>query len=136
MTRAMLGANSQHEAKYLNRVLRRTLAQDRPHGLSKARDHIVVLTTVLGYLLLYPRGRQRPVHAHVGLQIGGTTVHNLSKLVSNGTISSGEAELNSAVKGVSEASGLWELQKEIFRKSTGVVLTGGGNLCKGMFFRQ
>ena len=43
------------------------------------------------------------------LQLGTSTIHHWSKLQANVALSSGEAELNSAVKGISEAIGLREV---------------------------
>ena len=49
------------------------------------------------------------------LQLGTSTIHHWSKLQANVALSSGEAELNSAVMGISEAIGLRELLREILQ---------------------
>ena len=70
------------------------------------------------------------------LQFGGATVLHWSKLQSNVALSSGEAELNAAVKGMSEAIGLSELVHEIFQVRPGIKLTVDASACKGMLLRQ
>ena len=51
-------------------------------------------------------------------------------------LSSGEAELNSAVKGVSEAIGLQELIKEVFDVHLAVRLNVDASACRGILLRQ
>ena len=70
------------------------------------------------------------------LQLNGTTVQHWSKLQSNVALSSGEAELNSAVKGVSEAIGLQELIKEVFDVHLAVRLNVDASACRGILLRQ
>lgn len=70
------------------------------------------------------------------LQLGGTTVQHWSKVQSNVALSSGEAELNSAVKGVSEAIGLQELIKEVFDINLAVRINVDASACRGILLRQ
>ena len=70
------------------------------------------------------------------LQLGGTTVQHWSKVQSNVALSSGEAELNSAVKGVSEAIGLKGLVKEVLNIDLSVRLNVDASACRGILLRQ
>ena len=70
------------------------------------------------------------------LQLGGTTVQHWSKVQSNVALSSGEAELNSAVKGVSEAIGLKELIQEVFDINLAVRIDVDASACRGILLRQ
>ena len=70
------------------------------------------------------------------LQLGGTTVLHWSKLQSNVALSSGEAELNASVKGVSEAIGLRELLQEILGMKVGIRVSVDVSACRGMLLRQ
>ena len=68
--------------------------------------------------------------------MNGTTVQHWSKLQSNVALSSGEAELNSAVKGVSEAIGLQGLIKEMLDVHLAVRINVDASACRGMLLRQ
>ena len=68
--------------------------------------------------------------------MGGTTVQHWSKVQSNVALSSGEAELNSAVKGVSEAIGLKGLVKEVLNIDLSVRLNVDASACRGILLRQ
>ena len=54
------------------------------------------------------------------------------KLQANLALSSGEAELNSAVKGISEAIGLRELLREILQVTVTIRIHVDASACKGM----
>ena len=51
-------------------------------------------------------------------------------------LSSGEAELNSAVKGISEAIGLRELLREILQVTVTIRIHVDASACKGMLLRH
>ena len=70
------------------------------------------------------------------LQLGGSTVHHWSKLQANVALSSGEAELNSAVKGISEAIGLKELMQEVLGVSPEITFHVDASACRGILLRQ
>ena len=59
-----------------------------------------------------------------------------SKLLANVALSSGEAELNSAVKGISEAIGLRELLREILQVTVTIRIHVDASACKGMLLRH
>ena len=68
--------------------------------------------------------------------MNGTTIHHWSKTQSNIALSSGEAELNAAVKGVSEGIGAYELMREIFNDELEMKLFVDASACRGMVLRQ
>jgi hypothetical protein len=70
------------------------------------------------------------------MQLGGTTVHHWSKVQSNIALSSGEAELNAAVKAISEAIGVKELMKEILGIDVKIRLNVDASACRGILLRQ
>ena len=70
------------------------------------------------------------------LQLGTSTIHHWSKLQANVALSSGEAELNSAVKGISEAIGLRELLREILQVTVTIRIHVDASACKGMLLRH
>ena len=70
------------------------------------------------------------------LQLGTSTIHHWSKLQANVALSSGEAELNSAVKGISEAIGLRELLREILQVTLTIRIHVDASACKGMLLRH
>jgi hypothetical protein len=70
------------------------------------------------------------------IKVGGTTVSHWSKTQSNVALSSGEAELNAAVKAVSEGIGVHELMNEILDKKMGMELFVDASACRGMVLRQ
>lgn len=70
------------------------------------------------------------------LQLGGATLQHWSKMQANVALSSGEAELNSAVKGISEAIGLKELLEEMVDVSPEITLHVDASACRGMLLRQ
>ena len=59
-----------------------------------------------------------------------------SKTQSNIALSSGEAELNAAVKGVSEGIGVYELMNEILNMKMNMELFVDASACRGMLLRQ
>ena len=67
------------------------------------------------------------------LQLGTSTIHHWSKLQANVALSSGEAELNSAVKGISEAIGPRELLREV---TVTIRILVDASACKGMLLRH
>ena len=88
--------------------------------------------TVIGRAML----RQESLAAVSSLQLGTSTIHHWSKLQASVALSSGEAELNSAVKGVSEAIGLRELLREILQVSVTIRIHVDASACKGMLLRH
>lgn len=70
------------------------------------------------------------------IKLGGTTVSHWSKTQSNIALSSGEAELNAAVKGVSEGVGVYELMNEILNMKMNMELFLDASACRGMVLRQ
>ena len=70
------------------------------------------------------------------IQVGGCTVSHWSKTQSNIALSSGEAELNAAVKCMSELVGLWEVIHEITQESVAVTIHVDSSACKGMVLRH
>ena len=70
------------------------------------------------------------------LQLAGTTVAHWSKLQSNVALSSGEAELNAAVKGVAEAIGVYQIIKECMGEELQVEVRVDANACRGILLRQ
>ena len=121
---------------------------------------IPVLKRVLRYLRKYPRGilkvtgvvewiievftdsdwagdvASRRSCSGGGLMIDSNLVHHWSKLQANVALSSGEAELNAAVKGISEAIGMAELVKEVAGVEPRIRLHTDANACRGMLLRQ
>ncbi len=72
-----------------------------------------------------------------GLLFYGTSViGHWSKTQSNVALSSGEAELNGSVKGISELIGAHELGKEMGGESPTVTLETDASACKGMLLRR
>jgi hypothetical protein len=136
------------------RILSQNMSQPRAGVLS-------VIKRVIRYLRKYPRGileirgDMGMEHIHIwtdsdwagdhvsrrscsggSLQLGDTTVQHWSKLQSNIALSSGEAELNAAVKGISEGIGLLELMQEVFRKQVNMTLHVDANACRGILLRH
>ena len=70
------------------------------------------------------------------LRVGETIVAFWSKTQSNIALSSGEAELNAAVKGVSEGIGIWELMCELTWTIMQMSLHVDSSTCKGMLLRH
>ena len=70
------------------------------------------------------------------VQVNGQTIAHWSKLQSNVALSSGEAELNAAVKGLSEVIGAFELLKEMTHEEVQVELLTDASSCKGMLLRH
>ena len=70
------------------------------------------------------------------IKINGITVAFWGKTQMNVALSSGEAELNSAVKGVSELIGFCELVQEIVGDPCKVSLRTDASACKGMLLRK
>ena len=70
------------------------------------------------------------------VQLNGQTIAHWSKLQSNVALSSGEAELNAAVKGLSEVIGAFELLKEMTHEEVQVELLTDASACKGMLLRH
>ena len=70
------------------------------------------------------------------VQLDGTTLAHWSKLQSNVALSSGEAELNATVKGLSEAIGIWELVHEVTGRQLEIKLHVDSSACKGMVLRH
>ena len=70
------------------------------------------------------------------VQLDGTTLTHWSKLQSNVALSSGEAELNATVKGLSEAIGIWELVHEVTGRQLGIKLYVDSSACKGIVLRH
>ena len=68
--------------------------------------------------------------------MGGCTLYHWSKLQSNVALSSGEAELNGAVKGLSEALGLWHVIKEVTGAEVKMKMHTDASACKGMLLRH
>ena len=68
--------------------------------------------------------------------MNGTTIHHWSKTQSNIALSSGEAELNAAVKGVSEGIGVYELMREILNHELELKLFVDASACRGILLRQ
>jgi hypothetical protein len=68
--------------------------------------------------------------------LGGNLMTCWSKTQSNIALSSGEAELNAAVKGLSEAIGILELYKEIYDKKINFKVYTDSSACKGMLLRH
>ena len=58
-----------------------------------------------------------------------------SKLQSNVSLSTADAELNSTVRGLCEATGVWQLKKETLGKSMEIVLHGGPDACRRVRLR-
>ena len=63
------------------------------------------------------------------LQLGTYTIHHWSKLQANVALSSGEAELNSAVKGINEAIWLRELLREILQVTVTIRIHVDASAC-------
>jgi hypothetical protein len=59
-----------------------------------------------------------------------------SKLQSNVALSSGEAELNAAVKAMSEGIGVFNLIKELIGEVCAMTLCTDASACKGIVLRQ
>ena len=70
------------------------------------------------------------------LFVGDNPVAHWSKMQSNIAFSSGEAELNAAVKGISELIGVIELFRELEVSVNGVTLETDASACKGMLLRR
>ena len=70
------------------------------------------------------------------LQLGTSTIHHWAKLQANVALSSGEAEPNSAVEGISEAIGLRELLQEILQVTVTIRIHVDASACKGMLLRH
>ena len=70
------------------------------------------------------------------LRVGEATIAFWSKTQSNIALSSGEAELNAAVKGVSEGIGIWELMRELTGTIMQMSLHVDSSACKGMLLRH
>ena len=70
------------------------------------------------------------------LMAGRTVIGHWSKLQSNVSLSSGEAELNAAVKGISEIIGANELYKELGGAGHGLEVQTDASACKGMLLRR
>ena len=70
------------------------------------------------------------------LVLNGTTVSHWSKVQSNVALSSGEAELNAAVKGISESIGLTEIVQECLGVKLNVEIKVDANACKGILLRH
>ena len=68
--------------------------------------------------------------------MGDHNVCHWSKLQSNLALSSGEAELNAAVKGISESIGVRELLEELTNMKVDMSLMTDANACKGMLLRH
>ena len=66
----------------------------------------------------------------------GAALAHWSKTQSNIALSSGEAELNAAVKGLSETIGLYNLIAETWRVTPSVALCVDASACKGMVLRH
>ena len=65
-----------------------------------------------------------------------SSVLHWSKLQSNVALSSGEAESNACIKGVSEAIGLRELLQENLGMKVGIRVVVDASACRGMLLRQ
>jgi hypothetical protein len=70
------------------------------------------------------------------MQLGGTTLHHWSKVQSNIALSSGEAELNAAVKAISESIGIKEIMKETFDIDIKIRLNVDASACRGILLRR
>ena len=70
------------------------------------------------------------------LQLRTATVHHWSKPQAGVALSSGEAELNSAVKGINEAIGLRELSLEVLEPSVHIRIHVDASACKGILLHQ
>ena len=70
------------------------------------------------------------------LLLGQNVIGHWSKMQSNVALSSGEAELNAAVKGISEIIGVSELHKELGSIVTELELRTDASACKGMLLRR
>ena len=70
------------------------------------------------------------------LLVGTTVIGHWSKMQSNVALSSGEAELNAAVKGISEVIGVCELSKELGSSVNELELQTDASACKGMLLRR
>ena len=69
--------------------------------------------------------------------LGGHLIQHWSKLQSTISLSSGEAELNSSVKGVSECIGMYELWKEWHAgRDIGIQLNVDSSAAKGTLPRR
>ena len=69
------------------------------------------------------------------IAIDGWVFSHWSKTQSNIALSSGEAELNSVVKGLVEAVGLKNLYSELFDEDYGIALHVDASACRGMVLR-
>ena len=70
------------------------------------------------------------------LQVGAHTLCHWSKLQSTVALSSGEAELNAAVKGISEMIGVYKLVKGLIYKAVPMKVMIDASACKGMLLRH
>ena len=70
------------------------------------------------------------------IMLGSSPLGHWSKTQSNVALSSGEAELNAAVKGVSEALGFWNFVKELFGEELQIHLKVDSSACHGMILRH
>ena len=70
------------------------------------------------------------------LVVGSTVISHWSKLQSNIALSSGEAELNAAVKGISELIGVSELRRELGGAENKLEILTDASACKGMLLRR
>ena len=66
----------------------------------------------------------------------GVVVQSWSKIQSNVALSSGEADLNAAVKGLSEGLGVANLFRDFFGAEPAIRLLTDASACKGMLLRQ
>ena len=80
-------------------------------------------------------GSRRSTSGGVIIYRGAVMAH-WSKSQSNVALSSGEAELNATVKGLSELIGLCHLVEETQKVSVNLVLCTDANACKGMLLRH
>ena len=71
-----------------------------------------------------------------GIFVGESLVAHWSKMQSNIALSSGEAELNAAVKGISELIGVMELLRELEVEVNEPTLETDASACKGMLLRR
>ena len=70
------------------------------------------------------------------VMFGSHLISHWSKVQSNVALSSGEAELNAAVKGLSELIGFIELYRELDGRNVFTKILTDASACKGMLFRK
>ena len=68
--------------------------------------------------------------------LGDALISHWSKTQASVALSSGEAELNSTVKGLSEGLGVWQLINEIWGVEVPISVLGDSSACRGMLLRH